>query len=328
MKTKPKAADVPPVFYQAEDGAITLRLDLRSETMWATMAQISALFGRDKSVVSRHIKSIFSSGELDRAAVVAKNATTAADGKTYLVESFNLDVVISVGYRINSASATRFRRWATEVLKSYVLAGYAVDAHRLADSAARLAQLRGDIEAIAQTGSAARTLDEARGLLNLVTRYSRTWSALEGYDREVAPTALDVAPSPRLDPTALLAELAELRAELIARGEASDLFARERSPGSYAASVLAAFQAFGGEDLYPGAARKAAELLYLVAKDHPFVDGNKRAAAFTLAHFCAVAGLPAPDPVALAALALFVAESDPARKSRVVGVVSSLLSAA
>lgn len=314
-----------PAIYQAEDGAIALRPDFAHETVWATQAQIAKIFGISRPVTTRHISSIFAQKELDTKSNVQKMHIANSAKR---VAFYSLDIVLAVGYRTSSARAIRFRRWSSDVLRRYLSDGYAANARRLADSASRIARLRRDIEAIAETGKATRTLGEARGLLDLVSRYSRTWSALEGYDRESPPDPPDAAPSSRLDTAALLADLANLRVALIARGEASDLFARERSPGAYAAAVLAAFQTFGGADLHPGAARKAAELLYLVAKDHPFVDGNKRAAAFTAARFCGLANLPMPDPVALAAIALFVAESDPSRKSRVVGVASSLFSAA
>jgi hypothetical protein len=315
----------PPAVYQTPGGAIALRGDLVHETVWATQAQIAKIFGISQSVVARHIKNTLQDKEISKNNIMQK-MHNIRPGKPLTL--YSLDLILAVGYRTNSIRAIRFRRWANDVLKRYLADGYAIDRERLERSAARVAELRESVEAIAAAGDAARTLGEARGLLAIVGRYAQTWRALERYDRgdfAADAAAEGRATGARLEPGALLADLWEVRRALSARGEATALFARERQPGALAASVGAAFQTFGGADLYPGDAAKAAHLPYLIAKDHPFVDGNKRAAVFALLSFCRAASLPAPDPVSLAALALFVAESDPARKASVVGVVASLL---
>ncbi|MDP3794796.1 MAG: RhuM family protein, partial [bacterium] len=170
----------PVVVYQARSGAIELRGDLHKETIWASLDQIAALFERDKSVISRHIKNIFQEGELKRDSVVALFATTAADGKTYRVEYFNLDLVVSVGYRVNSKKATRFRQWATKILREHITRGYTINARALQANYAEFMQAVENIKLLLPEDGGV----DAGSALELVKAFADTWVSLEAYDED------------------------------------------------------------------------------------------------------------------------------------------------
>lgn len=173
----------PVILYEDASGEIALDVSLENETVWLSQKQMEVLFDRDKSVISRHIRNIFKEGELDKKAVVAKNATTASDGKTYQVEFYNLDMIISLGYRVNSKRATRFRVWATKVLKQYLINGYATNQKRLQQKG--LKELRQTLGLLQTTISGAELeLGEAKGLLEVILNYGRTWTLLQGYDED------------------------------------------------------------------------------------------------------------------------------------------------
>lgn len=320
------------VLYEAPDGQIRLDVRLDHDTVWLSLSQIGELFGRDKSVISRHFRNMFTSGELEREAVVAKNATTAADGKTYQVEYFNLDAILSVGYRVNSKRGTQFRIWATQTLRDYVLRGYTLNERRLREKGF------GEIEQA--VGLLARTLtqhalvtDEGRAILDVVQHYTRAWRLLLEYDEN----RLAEHPAHPLSQTADLSldaahnAIAELRAALEERGEATSLFGQER--GEQLGGILAAVeQTFGGEPLYATVQVRAAHLLYFVIKDHPFADGNKRIGTLLFLEYLRRNGLlTRADGTArladnaMVALALLVAESEPAQKELMIRLIVNLL---
>ena len=168
------------IIYQAKSGAIMLRGDFTRETVWATLDQIAQVFGRDKSVISRHLNNIFTEKELDKNSVVAKNATTASDGKVYKVEYYNLDAIISVGYRVNSKTATEFRKWATKTLRGYIVDGYAVNKRRIAKNYAQFLDVVEDIKKLLPAGS----IVDAGDVVELVSLFADTWLSLDAYDRK------------------------------------------------------------------------------------------------------------------------------------------------
>jgi len=164
-----------------EDGTLSLKTTVENETVWLSQKQLCKLLGRDKSVISRHIRNIFKEGELEKEAVVAKNATTASDGKVYQVEYYNLDMIISLGYRVNSKQATKFRRWATKVLKEYILKGYALNQERL--QAQKLKELEQTIALIKQgIENRELSLQEAKGFVEIIGTYAESWALLQNYD--------------------------------------------------------------------------------------------------------------------------------------------------
>lgn len=313
--------------YQSEGGAVDVRLD--GDTVWLSLQQIADLFGRDKSVVSRHLRNVFNDGELERPAVVAKNATTAADGKTYQVEYFNLDAILSVGYRVNSVQGTRFRQWATRLLREHLTRGYTLNQQRLQTNAAELEAALKLVHKAAQT--AELNADTGRGLVDIITRYAHTFLWLQRYDEGLLtdPPSQPGGTLPSVDEARLA--LARLKADLMQRGEATDLFARERGDG-LAALLGNLDQSVFGEPAYPSVEAKAAHLLYFVIKNHPFADGNKRSGAFLFVDFLHrngrllnAQGHPVINDTGLAALALLVAESDPAQKEVLIRLVMHML---
>jgi len=312
------------ILYQSDDGTSVLDVHLKNETVWLTLNQMAELFGRDKSVISRHLRNVFRERELLKEAVVAKNATTASDGKIYQVEYFNLDAIISVGYRVNSKRGTQFRIWATQVLKDHLVRGYTLNQRRLAEKG--VAELKQAMALLATTLESHELVsDEGRAVLAVVSRYARTWQLLLEYDEERLPVPVarhGARAGLGLDETRRA--IAALKKELATRGEATDLFGQERGHGL--AGILGAIgQTFGGQDLYPSIEEKAAHLLYFVIKDHPFSDGNKRIGSFLFVLYLRQNGLAGFDNRSLVALALLTAASEPGHKELLVRLIVNLI---
>lgn len=313
--------------YQSDSGTVEVRLE--DDTVWLRQEQMSRLFGRERSVVTKHLRNVFAEGELERHSVCANFAHTAADGKTYQVEHYNLDVIISVGYRVKSVQGTRFRQWATQVLRQHLTQGYTLNQQRLQANARELEAALLLVKKAAQ--SPELQADTGRGLVDVVTRYAQTFLLLQRYDEGL----LTEPPEQRGGVLPSLAQartaLANLKADLMARGEATDLFARERGEG-FEALLGNLDQTVFGEPAYPSVEAKAAHLLYFVIKNHPFADGNKRSGAFLFVDFLNrngrlldAAGVPVINDIGLAALALLVAESDPAQKDTMIRLVMNML---
>lgn len=314
------------IIYEGAEARVEVRLE--RETVWLSLQQLAELFGRDKSVISRHLKNIFATGELEREAVVAKNATTAADGKTYLVDYYNLDAIISVGYRVSSAKATRFRQWATTVLREHLTRGFTLNHQRFERNAA---ELEAALQLVRKAAAGeALTADQGRGLVDVIARYTQTFLWLQRYDEGLltAPAGSPGGVLPTLDEAR--AAIARLKTDLMARGEASELFGRERGD-AFAALLGNLDQTVFGEPAYPTVETKAAHLLYFVIKNHPFADGNKRSGAFLFVDFLARNGRllrngePVINDVGLAALALLVAESDAKNKDVMIRLIENML---
>jgi prophage maintenance system killer protein len=320
------------VVYEAPDGEVQVDVRLEKETVWLSLSQMARLFGRDKSVISRHLGNVFRSRELERDSVVAKNATTAADGKTYQVEYFNLDAILSVGYRVNSKRGTQFRIWATRTLREHLLRGYTLNERRLRERG--VGELEQAVGLLARTlTSHALVTDEGRAVLEVVQQYARAWRLLLEYDegRLAAAPGRPVAPAVALELAHARAAAARLRDAITARGEAGPLFGQER--GEALAGILGAVsQTFDGRPLYPSAQLQAAHLLYFVIKDHPFVDGNKRIGTLLFLESLRRNGLlsradgsPRLADTAMVALALLIAESEPSHKELMIRLVLNLL---
>ena len=322
------------VIYESGDGQVGLDVELKDDTVWLTQKQLCELFDRDKSVISRHINNIFKSGELSKAATVAKNATVQTEGKREVireVEYYNLDMIISLGYRVNSQRATQFRIWATNVLKDHLIKGYSVNQARLRQKG--LDELNRTIELLRSTIEKSEIgLDEAKGMLDIILSYSRTWSLLQGYDEDNLPEyRLKDKPRFILDFDEAKAAVTELKKELMGKSEASELFGREKA-NEFNGIIRNIYQTFGGEDLLPSVEEKAANLLYYIIKDHPFSDGNKRIGAFLFilfldknrARFKPSGELKINDN-ALVALALMTAKSLPQQKDTIIRLIVNML---
>lgn len=312
------------VIYQAKNGAIELRGDFERESIWATLDQIATVFGRDKSVISRHFKNIFNERELDRTAVVAKNATTATDGKIYQVEYYNLDAILSVGYRVNSKTATQFRQWATKTLREHITKGYTINRKQIGKNYDAFMKTVSDIQALLPEHV---TLDP-KAILELVKEFSSTWVSLDAYDKGTLKAVGSTKKSITLTGIELTDAILSFRSELLNKGEATEIFAQERSEGSVEGIVGNVMQSFGGKALYVSLEEKAAHLLYFMVKNHPFVDGNKRSGAFAFIWFLRKAKVKTMRNInqgALTALTLLIAESDPDKKNHMVALVTEIL---
>lgn len=315
------------VIYQGDGGTIDVRLE--GETVWLRHEQIAALFGRDRTVIGRHIRNVFEDGELEHDSVCAKFAHTAGDGKIYQVDHFNLDVIISVGYRVKSVEGTRFRQWATHLLREHLTRGYTINRQRLEDNARELDSALTLVRRLAAQPNL--NADAGRGLADIVSRYAQTFLLLQRYDEGLLaePPVQSGGVLPSADEAR--ASLLTLKTRLIERGEAADLFARERDDGLE--SLLGNLdQSVFGEPAYPSVESKAAHLLYFVIKNHPFADGNKRSGAFLFVDFLHHNGRlfdserqPVINDIGLAALALLVAESDPAQKDTMIRLIMNML---
>jgi prophage maintenance system killer protein len=326
-KTTPKSDKVfnnNVIVYQTKSGALELKGDFTRETVWATLDQISEVFGRDKSVISRHFKNIFDDKELEKDSVVAKNATTAADGKTYQVEYYNLDAILSVGYRVNSKTATLFRQWATKTLREHLTKGYTLNKKVILKNYDQFLKNVSDIQALLPEHV---TLDP-KGILDLVKEYSSTWSKLDAYDKdELKPEGVSKKKI-KINAEELSSAIETFKTELARKGEATEIFAQERSRGNLEGILGNVLQSFGGADVYATLEEKASHLLYFMVKNHPFVDGNKRSGAFTFIWFLRKSGVRGAkniNPSGLTAITLLIAESDPKHKDKVVALVVELL---
>ena len=327
MKQKRQSPKDKVIVYRTKNGALELRGDITNETIWATLDEIAALFGRDKSVISRHLRNIYNEKELHKETTVAKNATVQKEGAREVlrnIEYYNLDAIISVGYRVNSKAATAFRQWATRTLRQHMVEGYTINPERISQNYDAFMAAVNKVSALLPPGEAVGTKD----VLELVKLFADTWFSLDAYDKEAFAPRKVTKKKVSLTTTDLAAGIEVLKAELIKKGEATENFAQVRSKQSLEGIVGNVMQSFGGEALYPTIESKAAHLLYFIIKNHPFVDGNKRSGAYAFVWFLArakVLDTKTLTPTALTALTLLIAESAPSEKEKVVGLVTLLI---
>lgn len=274
--------------YNSNDGHTEIEVKLEKDTVWLSLAQLTDLFLRDKSVISRHITNIFKEGELDIKSVVAKNATTAADGKTYQVDYYNLDVIISVGYRIKSQRGTQFRIWANKILKEYLIKSYSINEKALRQQNLQLQELQKTIKILSSAvQSKELTTDESKGLLSIISDYSYALDILDQYDY----LSLTITDTSGKDIYRISYVEAIDQINLVRKTYGnSELFGREKDE-SFKSSISTIYQTFDGKDLYPSIEEKAANLLYFITKNHSFSDGNKRIAAFMFLYFLSKNGV-------------------------------------
>ncbi|MCB2180770.1 MAG: virulence RhuM family protein [Desulfobulbaceae bacterium] len=283
------------------------------------------LFQRDQSVISRHVNNVFKEGELERKSNMQKMHIANSDKP---VVFYNLDVIISVGYRVKSKQGTQFRIWATSVLKDHLVHGYSLNQRRLREKGAK--EIRQVLDLLANTLENQHLVsDEGLAVLDIVKRYTRTWELLLQYDEDNLPM-----PKVRHESEKLLKltdarhAIAALKKELLEKDEATEIFGQERGEG-LAGIIGAIHQTFGGHDLYPSVDEKAANLLYFVIKDHPFTDGNKRIGSFLFILFLQMNGMldgNSFDNKALVSMALLTASSDPGQRDILIRLIINLLS--
>lgn len=312
--------------FKTEENKTQIEVKFDKETVWLTLNQISELFDRDKSVVSRHIKKIFLSEELSETSVVAKNATTASDGKVYQVDYYNLDLIISVGYRVNSKRGVQFRQWATQRLKDYLVKGAAINQKRLDE-------LQKVVEIIQKTSfSNEHQLSEAKGLLDILGKYAKSFVLLNQFDsNSIAITNLEENITYEIKYSEAVIAIDELKKQLMVKNETTSLFGNQKDK-TFEGILKSITQTFDGIYLYPTIEEQASNLLYFIIKNHPFSDGNKRIGAFIFVwfleknkHLLKKTGESKINDNALTALALLVAQSDPAEKDLMVKLICNLI---
>ena len=312
------------VVYQSKTGAIELKGDFRHDTIWATQAQIANIFIVERSVITKHIRNILKDKELNSNSVCAKIAHTAADGKTYQVQAYNLDIILAVGYRTNSKRAMEFRQWATKTLRQYIVDGFAINKNRIAKNYDVFEKALAGVKALLPAGSAI----DNESVLELIKLFSDTWLSLDAYDKDTLKIKGATRKRVALTTEKLEERLADLKIALMKKGEATELFGAERQHDAVAGIVGNVMQSFGGKELYASVEEKAAHLLYFMVKNHPFVDGNKRSGAYAFVWFLKVARIldtKKITPPALTALTILVAQSNPKDKEKMIRLVLTLL---
>ena len=301
-----------------ENQNVKLEVNMKDETVWLSLDQMAKLFGRDKSVISRHIKNALEE-ELDNS-VVANFATTAKDGKTYQVDYYNLDMIISIGYRVKSKNGVIFRKWATKVLKDYMIKGYAVNQKRLEylEKTIKLINIADRIDTELK-GS------EAQEIIKVINYYSNALNLLDDYDHKRI-----TKPSGTINNNKIVYEDCMDIVSKLKFNSDSDLFALERDKG-LKAIIGNIYQSFDGKDLYPTIEEKAANFLYLITKNHIFIDGNKRIAATLFIYFLEFYNIlykeneQVIDNNTLVAITLLIAQSNPKEKDILIDLVMNFL---
>ncbi|ABK89191.1 virulence protein RhuM/Fic/DOC family protein [Francisella tularensis subsp. novicida] len=320
-----------------ENGNIELKATVENETVWLTQKQIAELFDVQRPAITKHLSNIFKSNELDENVVCSILEHTTKHGaiqdkkQSQKTKIYNLDAIISVGYRVNSKKATQFRIWANKVLKEYIIKGYALNKDKLKQQ--KLQELEQTIQLIKQSlQNNAIGTNEAKGFVEIVSNYAKSWALLQGYDDQSLEEITQTKESKFiLDYDEAKAAIAELKSTLIAKGEVTELFGQEKA-GELKGNLQNIYQSFAGEDLLPSVEAKAANLLYYIIKGHPFNDGNKRIGAYLFVLFLHKNGIlykpngeTKINDNALASIALLVAQSAPSQKEIIIKLVMNML---
>ena len=319
------------IIYQSEDGSIQTEVRLEAETLWLNQYQLVEIFETDRTSIVKHIQNILETGELEKSATCAKFAQVRQEGKRRVkreILHYNLDMIISVGYRVNSRRGTQFRIWANRVLKEYLLQGYSLNRKRLQGKDSQLQQLRQSIQILERSLIAQmETMSEARNAVSILSQFAGGLEMLDDYDHEqLEQTGGAQRSSETIEPGEFF-----ILVEAMRPGVDSNIFGVPKDD-SFESSVRQIYQSFDGKDLYPSIEHKAAMLLYLVVKNHSFVDGNKRIAAAVFLYFLDKNGLlfnpngrACISNEALAALTLLIAISKTEEKETMVNIVITIL---
>jgi prophage maintenance system killer protein len=318
------------VIYQAEDGHTKLEVSLDGETLWLTQAQLAELFDVKVPAISKHVSNILKAGELASSATVSKMEKVQREGGRSVrrkQSSYNLDMIISIGYRVNSAKATRFRQWATGVLRDHLVNGFTLNQKRLEEQADKLVEIRQAVELLSRTLEQQQLVSElGKDVLQVITDYAYALSTLDRYDHgTLAIEKTSGTANYILDYAAANSIVQSMK------GDFAGLFGLEKDQG-FKSALGTIYQTFDGKELYPSAEEKAANLLYFIVKNHAFSDGNKRIAAAVFIYFLArndilyrEDGSKRLADNALVALTLLIAESKPAEKDTIVKVIVNLI---
>jgi len=310
--------------YQTDNGEIQVNIQIQDDTVWCTQEEIAKLFNKDRTVITKHINKILAEDELDKA-VCAKIALTASDGKKYDVKHYNLEMIISVGYRVNSKRGIEFRKWASKILKDYLIQDYSINQDKITQN--RLNELRQTIELLLNTLINQNLANDTRAeVLSLITAYAKTWDMLIKYDEDnlSIPVNLQESNSTVLDYQESVDAISTLKTEL--KEGASNLFGIERE--NALSGILGNIdQTFDGEQLYKSTEEKAANLLYFLIKDHPFSDGNKRIGSLLFLLYLSKAKIHLKNigVSSMISLTLLIAESDPIQKELMIKLIVNLI---
>ncbi|MBY0309799.1 virulence RhuM family protein [Patescibacteria group bacterium] len=306
---------------------VKLRGDFERETVWASQAEIASVFAVNVRPVNEHIKNIYKSGDLQEAPTIRNFRIVQTEGKRTIerdVIHYNLDTIISIGYRVNSKLATDFRQWATKTLREHITKGFTINRSQIG---AHYEEFQKAVETLKSLAPAKSNVD-TESVLELVRAFADTWFSLDAYDKEALTPKKVTKRSVALTAITLMEGVSVLKGELMHKGEATDNFATERNRGAVEGIIGNVMQSFGGQTLYPTVEEKAAHLLYFIIKNHPFVDGNKRTGAYAFIWYLQKAKLLNTSvirPATLTALTLLIAESDPQDKEKMVKLVVMLL---
>lgn len=314
------------VIYQAKNGAIEFRTDIQQETIWGNLNQISDLFGVQKPAISKHIKNILETGELKAKSTVSILETVQKEGQRLIsrnIEIYNLDMIIAIGYRVNSKNATQFRIWATKVLREFLTKGYTINRKMISKNYTEFIK---DVDNIKNL--LPKNLESSQNVLELIKAFADTWLSLDSYDKDEVKIIKASKEKISLASEELENALLDLKKELIKKGEATELFGKDRNTKSLEGIVGNVMQTFAKKMLYKSIEEKAAHLLYFIVKDHPFVDGNKRSAAFSFVWFLNKYKKLNKQKISaetLTILTLLVAESNPKDKERIINLILRLI---
>ncbi|OGS39297.1 MAG: hypothetical protein A2551_06950 [Elusimicrobia bacterium RIFOXYD2_FULL_34_30] len=320
------------VIYKNKSKQVQLEVKLEKETVWLTQKQIAVLFGTQRPAITKHLNNVFKRKELEENSVCSILEHTATDGKVYHTKFYNLDVIISVGYRVNSKLATQFRIWATKVLKGYLVKGYTINQKMLLRQSEKLRELQNAISFLQEKSQRKLLEGQSQEILNLLGTYSKSFSILEQYDKNKLETPQGKKPKFILSYEDCLQIISKIKQDFSEKKEASSLFGQE-SGRKFESIARNLYQTFGGKELYKSIEEKASHLLYLTIKDHPFIDGNKRIASFFFVYFLdrnnflyKMTGERKINDNTLVALSLLIAESNSKEKDTMIKIIINILS--
>jgi len=318
------------VIYKSPQGP-EIKVKLEQDSVWLDAHLLAKLFDVNRPAVVKHINNIYKSGELDKKSTCSILEQVAADGKVRKMNLYNLDMIISVGYRVNSRRATQFRIWATKTLKEHLVKGYTLNEKRLLQAKNQLKELENAITFLQEKSKNELLANQATEILSLLSSYAKTLTLLEQYDKERLPAIKKTKSKYILRYGEAIKIIETIKKELIAKKEASELFGRENE-SKLKSIINSIYQTFDGKELYSSLEEKTAHLLYFIIKDHPFVDGNKRIASFLFVYFLdknnflyRQNGEKKINDNALTALSLLIAISKPKEKDKLIKIVSNLL---
>jgi len=320
------------IIYKPKGKEVEIRVKLKKETIWLNAHQIAQIFNIDRTVVVKHIQNIYKNNELFAKSTCAKIAQVAADGRIRRMNQYNLDMIISVGYRVDSKQATQFRVWATRILKQHILQGYTINQKRLLETQTKFKELQNAITFLQKKSRKKLLKGQEKEILDLLGEYSKTLSILEQYDKRKIKKAKGQKGKFVLSYDNCKDIIIKIKENLMTKKEASNFFGIEVEK-KFESAIENLRQTFAKKELYRTIEEKAAHLLYLTIKDHPFIDGNKRIASFLFIYFLdkndylyRKNGEKKINDNALVALALLIAESNPKEKDILIGIVTNLIS--